>query len=226
MGYFWQGLPPYVIDWSRGMLPSDSISVETGTFQGETTLLLADAFGSCVTIERSEGLAQAAQQRFARDSRIRVLQGSSRDRLAESLPPKDQGCFFWLDAHGMYDYAGPDREENPLLAELEIVFQFRGTSSNVIAVDDARGMGTQPGWPPLSRILALMADYGYEGVIVDDCLVAASRSDEPNFALLYRASRQVEIPAVFHLWPQINKLSRARATSDRVITRVQGLLKR
>ena len=51
---------PFVIDGSRRMHPSDSISVETGTFQGETAPLLADAFGSCVTIERSGRLVHAA----------------------------------------------------------------------------------------------------------------------------------------------------------------------
>ena len=226
MGYFWQGLPPYVIDWSRGLLPEGSVAVETGTFEGETSLLLADAFGSCMTIERSERLAQNAQRRFAQDPRIRVLQGSSRDRLAEALPPKDRGCFFWLDAHGMYDYAGSDHEENPLLTELEVVLNTRGTSPNVIAVDDARGMGTQPGWPLLGRILGLMADYGYGGVVVDDCLVGAAMSDQPDFETLYRTSRQVEIPAVFHIWSQIRGLARSRAVSDRLVARVRGLLKR
>jgi len=225
MGYFWQGLPPYVIDWSRGLLPEDSVAVETGTFEGETSLLLADAFGSCMTIERSERLAQQAQRRFAEDPRIRVVQGSSRDRLAETLPPKGRGCFLWLDAHGMYDYVGSDREENPLLAELKIVLDARGTSPNVIAVDDARGMGTQPGWPSLGRILALMANHGYQGIVVDDCLVGAAMSNQPDFEALYRTSRQVEIPAVFHIWPQIRGLAKSRTVSDRVVTRVRGLLK-
>jgi len=226
MGYFWQGLPPYIINWARRLLPPDSVAVETGTFQGETSLLLAGAFGSCVTIERSERLAREAQHRFAQDSRIRVLQGSSRDRLVESLPSDEHGCFFWLDAHGMYDYVGSDQEENPLLAELEVILQARGKCPNVIAVDDARGMGTQAGWPSLGEILVLLADYGYSGAVVDDCLVAAPMSDQPDFSSLYQASRQVEIPAVFHIWPQIRGLARTRVASDYVITKVQGLLKR
>jgi len=126
----------------------------------------------------------------------------------------------------MYDYVGNDYEENPLMAELEVILEARGMSPNVIAVDDARGMGTQPEWPTLGRILTKLADYGYDGVVVDDCLVGAARSDQLDFAPLYRASRQVEVPAVFHIWPHIKRLAWTRAASDRAIITVRGLRKR
>lgn len=226
MGYFWQGLPPFAIDWALSLLPANSTSVETGTFQGETSKLLADRFGSCTTIERSQSLAAAARERFADDPRVSVLEGSSRERLAEALPPAERGCFFWLDAHGMYDYEGPDRDENSLLAEIGLVLERRGTSPNVIAVDDARGMGTQPDWPSLGRIFALLSDHRYAGAIVDDVLVAAPESQSPDFYALYKASRQVEVPAVFHVWPQVRGIVRARVVSDRVVTSVRDRLRR
>lgn len=226
MGYFWQGLPPFVIDWARALLPSESTSVETGTFQGETSRLLADSFGSCITIERSQALAVAARERFASDPRVTVLEGSSRDRLAEALPPTDQGCFFWLDAHGVYDYDGPDQDENPLLAEIGLILERRGASPNVIAVDDARGMGTQPDWPPLGSIFGLLTDHGYSGAIIDDALVAAPNDRSPDFYALYRASRQVEVPAVFHVWPQIRGLVRARMVSDKFVTSMRDRIGR
>ena len=137
MGFFWEGLPPYVIGWSRTVLGPRVVAVETGTFRGDTSALLARAFGSCVTIERSASLADRARERFAGNSTVTVLEGSSRDRLAEALPPTDQPAFFWLDAHGIYDYDGSDAEENPLLHELETILSMRGDGLNVIAVDDA-----------------------------------------------------------------------------------------
>lgn len=226
MGYYWQGLPPFVIDWARTLLPLGSTSVETGTFQGETSKLLADEFGSCTTIERSHSLAAAARERFANDPRVRVLEGSSRDQLVEALPPADQGCFFWLDAHGMYDYRGPDQDENPLLAELALILERRGSSPNVIAIDDARGMGTQPDWPALGRIFGVLSDHGYTGAIVDDALVAAPDDRSPDFYALYQASRQVEVPAVFHVWPQVRGIVRARVVSDKFVTSVRDRLRR
>lgn len=218
MGYFWQGLPPYVIDWAQALLPPGSTAVETGTFQGDTSSLLAQRFGSCVTIERSSSLAAAARRRFAADGRVTVVEGTSRDLLADVLPPADVGCFFWLDAHGFYDYVGDDKDENPLLAELEAILAARGQGPNVIAVDDARGMGTQPDWPPLHQIFTVLAAHGYLGAIVDDTLVAASERSQPDFYALYKASRQVEVPAVFHIWPQIRGLARLRQGTDGLIT--------
>jgi hypothetical protein len=226
MGYFWQGLPPYVIDWAKQLLPANVVAVETGTFQGDTSRLLADEFGSCTTIERSQTLAQAARARFAADPRITVLEGSSRDRLEDALPPDDVACFFWLDAHGMYDYVGADDDENPLLAELELILSRRTDAPNVIAVDDARGMGTQPDWPPLGSIFAVLTAHGYSGAIVDDTLVAAPDALAPDFYSLYRASRQVEVSAVFHIWPQVRGMFKTRIVSDRAVTAARAKLRR
>lgn len=223
MGYYWQGLPPFVLDWAEALLPKGSVSVETGTFEGDTTALLADRFGRCTSIERSDALYAAAAARFAGDDRVTLLHGSSRERLREALPVRDTGCFAWLDAHGFYDYTGPDSDENPLLAEIEVIAEERPDSPTVIAVDDARGMGTQPDWPPLHQILGSLDRAGYQSVIVDDCLVAAPRSVEPDFWSLYQASRMVEVPALFHVWSSVRRIVGRRNWTDRAVIRAQKL---
>lgn len=223
MGFFWQGLPPYLIEWSRSFLPEPYTSVETGTFQGDTSELLARSFGSCVTIERSEALAEAARARFVSDSRVTVLQGSSRDALEAALPPKHVSAFFWLDVHGFYDYEGPDDQENPLLDELDLIIRFRGDSANVIAVDDARGMGVQPDWPPLSDVLSRLKDAGFDVAIIDDTLIAVSASLKPDFYALYQLSRTVEVSAVFHIWPRVMKSARRKARLDRAFEKLGHL---
>lgn len=226
MGFFWQGLPPYVITWSRRLLPSPVVAIETGTFQGDTSALLAAAFGRCVTIERSGPLAEAARRRFADDPRVTVLEGSSRDRLEEALPTGSESCFFWLDAHGIYDYAGPDTDENPLLHELATLMAARQGRPVVIAVDDARGMGTQPEWPPLADVFRVLDDHGFGAVIIDDVLVAAPKELDPDFTALYRMSRTVQVSAVFHIWPQVMGAARVRRWSDRAITGVVAKVRR
>lgn len=225
MGFFWEGLPPYVIGWSRTVLGPRVVAVETGTFRGDTSALLARAFGSCVTIERSASLADRARERFAGNSTVTVLEGSSRDRLAEALPPTDQPAFFWLDAHGIYDYDGSDAEENPLLHELETILSMRGDGLNVIAVDDARGMGTQPGWPPLNDVFAILGRYGYMGVIIDDALVAAPTAANADFFGLYKHSRMVEVSAVFHVWKPLTRVVKARAWSDAAVVKAKSARK-
>ena len=173
-----------------------------------------------------DGLFREAQERFRQDPRVTVLHGSSRELLREAMPQAGVGCFFWLDAHGLYEHAGPDQEENPLLAEIETITSVRGDSASVIVIDDARGMGTQPGWPPLTEIFHSLDQGGFSVVIVDDCLVAAPKALNPDFHALYRAARTVEVPAVFHVWPQIRTLVSMRAHSDRAVTASRRFLKR
>jgi hypothetical protein len=226
MGYYWQGLPPYVIEWAKELLPTNSVAVETGTFQGDTSALLAYSFGSCTTIERHDGLFAQAQERFENDDRVTVMHGSSRDQLPNALPPADVGCFFWLDAHGVYEHQGEDQEENPLLAEIDTILTKRPNSRSVIAVDDARGMGTQPEWPSLADVFARLSAGGYVAAIVDDCLVAAPASVAPDFYRLYRTGRMVEVPALFHVWAQVKRIAGLRRITDQMVIALQRQMRR
>lgn len=224
MGFFWQGLPPYLISWTRALLGNDVRTVETGTFEGDTALLLAESFGSCVTIERSANLAHRARLRFEADDRITVVEGSSRDCLADVIPSADQPALFWLDAHGFYDYAGEDAEENPLLIELSLIFRMRGSSPTVIAIDDARGMGIQPGWPDIAGITTLMSECGYAAAVIDDVLVATPSQLNPDFYGLYQRSRIVDAGALFHVWPQVTRAVHRRARMDGLVERIGKVL--
>ena len=82
-------------------------------------------------------------------------------------------------------------------------------------------MGVQPGWPPLTEILATLSRAEYAAAIIDDVLVAAPKAADPDFYALYESSRMVEVSAVFHLWPQIKRASRLRAAMDSLVTRVR-----
>lgn len=226
MGFFWQGLPPYLIEWSRDFLPHPIVAIETGTFQGDTSALLADAFGTCITIERSASLADAARARFRDRPEVTVLEGSSRDALASALPALETSIFFWLDAHGFYDYVGDDDQENPLLDELKTIVSLRAGRANVIAIDDARGMGVQPDWPPLTEVFACLHEAGYSAAIVDDTLVAVSASLTPDFYALYKQSRIVEVSSVFQIWPSVLTAARRRITKDALAKKINGALRR
>jgi hypothetical protein len=94
VGFFWEGLPPFLLSWSATQLAAPVIAVETGTFSGDTAQLLAESFGKCITIERSAQFAQAARLRFINESRVTVLEGSSRDQLPMAIPPRDVSSFF------------------------------------------------------------------------------------------------------------------------------------
>jgi hypothetical protein len=220
VGFFWEGLPPYILSWSASHLSSPIVAIETGTFRGDTTQILAETFHECITIERSPHFAQSARTRFIGDPRITILEGSSRDKLTEAIPEKDLSSFFWLDAHGIYDFEDPTAEENPLLAELQMIISGRNSSNTIIAIDDARGMGTQPGWPAMSSIVVPLANAGFTTVYIDDVFLAVPDQLSPKLWELYQQSRTVEVSAVFHVWPHVTRAARRQITLNRIVERL------
>ncbi len=222
MGFFREGLPPYLLPWSSQVLSTPSAAVETGTFRGDTTILLANTFGSCVSIERSHELAARAQAKFRNDSRIVILEGSSRDLISQAIPSREISAFFWLDAHGIYDFDGAQAEENPLLAEIDMVIAARDASNTIIAIDDARGMGTQPGWPAMSEIAIPLGNAGYSTVYLDDIFLAVPQRLKADLWKLYQKSRMVEATAVFHIWPRVLKAGKTQARLNSLVEKLPG----
>ena len=219
MGFFWEGLPPYILNWAKDLLPGTAVAVETGTFRGDTSELLNEQFGSCVTIERSTEFAAAAKLRFAQVTSITVLEGTSSQLLVEALPDSDVSCFIWLDAHGMYNYSGSSTEENPLLSELDTIFASRSSANTIIAIDDARGLGTQPGWPSTGQVCFALESNGFQTICIDDCIIAASKTLNADFWELYQGSRMVEVSALFHVWSSVKRTVRMRARLDSVLSK-------
>jgi len=221
MGYFWEGIPPYLLPAAARALGPGATAVETGTFRGDSALRFADIFGSCTTIERSVALGERARNRFATDARITLLIGNSRELLPIALPKAEQPCFIWLDAHGVYDCTSADSEENPLLAELDSVTQDRQPRNTIIAIDDARGMGTQPGWPSVGSICEQLVARGYDIIFLDDILLAYDPAVSLDSYSLYRSGRQTEIPMLFHIWPNVRRLTRGRRMLDSVVSKIR-----
>jgi hypothetical protein len=226
MGFFWEGLPPYLLPWSSQALTAPRVAVETGTFRGDTTILLANAFGSCTSIERSHELAAKAQGKFRNDPRIEILEGSSRDLLAQAIPSREKSAFFWLDAHGIYDFNGTEAEENPLLAEIDTVIAARDSSNTIIAIDDARGMGTQPDWPAMSEVAIPLGNAGYTTVYLDDIFLAIPQRLRTDLPKLYQESRMVEATAVFHIWPRVLRAFKSQARLDSLVEKLPNSLRR
>jgi len=88
-------------------------ALETGTFEGYTTLGLARLMPRVFTIEVSEQNYCAAAARLGREPRIIPLLGNSSAVLSQILPELDYPLFAFLDAH-WHDY-WPLRDELRLL---------------------------------------------------------------------------------------------------------------
>jgi predicted O-methyltransferase YrrM len=111
-------------------LPFDAF-LETGTFQGSTTLLVASQTKVPVlSCEVDEAFLRTARRRlFLFGSRIKLFQSDSREFLKTVLGDRSLKCpFIYLDSHW--------QEDLPLRGELAIIRELAGDC--VVMIDDFR----------------------------------------------------------------------------------------
>lgn len=190
MGFFFPGVPPYMLQWAATAMPSGTAAVETGTYLGNSAILLGETFGKCITIERAPELAARATQRFLGDDRVEVRQGSSRDQLGPALETLEKPPFVWLDAHWSGGVTAGSDDPCPVLAEIGIVGdRFAGQA--VLLIDDARGFGAKVkddsvtgAWPPLFEVLAALEGLGWRSFLIDDVVAGVPPVLSASFAAL------------------------------------------
>lgn len=190
MGFFYPGLPPYLVAWGSTTLPDSTVAVETGTFLGDSAEVLATAFGRCVTIEKSPELARQAQRRFQKRSEISVVPGSSRDHLPVVLTGLGSPPFVWLDAHWSGGNTAGADDPCPVLAEIAALAAcFPGQA--VVLIDDARIFGVadpddnpNAHWPGLRVVLTALHDAGWVTFVIDDVIAGIPARHAASFAKL------------------------------------------
>lgn len=159
-------------------------AIETGTYRGAGTVVLASVFPEVVTIELDEGLHRRAAQRFAQRPRITTRQGSSGTEL-QSLVDAARPTLYWLDAHWSGGVTGGRHDECPLLSELESI--AGGHPDDCILIDDARLFVEPPPpphdpaqWPAIGEIEAaiLSARPDHRVAMLHDVVVAVPERAE------------------------------------------------
>lgn len=130
--------------WNKHLRPT--IFIETGTLDGDTSLLAAIYYDEVFSIELSKDLNQKAQERFG-GGRIHFIQGDSGVVLVDLLQRssiKSNGIFFYLDAHffskGAKGKAIAKESPFPLWVELGIISE-KGGAVDVVVVDDVHCFG-------------------------------------------------------------------------------------
>lgn len=99
--------------------------IETGTYEGQTTLALADMGAEVTTIEIAPGHWRIAEE-LGRLGNVHRILGDSGKALQWLCPMVDGRTLFYLDAHG--------GAHSPLLDELEVISRVR--EKPVIAIHD------------------------------------------------------------------------------------------
>jgi len=118
-------------------------AVETGTYLGGGTRLLAGIFGEVATIELSEELHSQAVGELADLGGVRALQGDSRSVLPTVVRADTPGLYF-LDGHWSGGPTAGEGAECPVLDELDAL--AAGHPDDCILIDDARFFAAPP--PP------------------------------------------------------------------------------
>src|SRR4051812_43835888 len=95
-------------------------AVETGTYKGGTSALLAKQFRVAMTIELSRDLHEAAARELAYLPNLTLLHSNSPEALSR-LDRAQGGALFWLDAHWSgLDTAGRDNP-CPVIEEIRAI---------------------------------------------------------------------------------------------------------
>ncbi len=115
------------------------IWIETGTFLGETTALLAKSSKHVYSIEPEAELYSRAHRKFYSHQNVTILNGTSETLFPELLKNVTGPVNFWLDGHysGGNTFRGND--DTPIKAELAEI-ERRADSLGLICVmiDDLR----------------------------------------------------------------------------------------
>ena len=127
--------------------------IETGTFRGTTTELLARTLLPVYTVEAWPRFYEFARMRFrSQRDRVHVYEGDSRAFLrqlaADSSVPHDR-VFFYLDAHW--------GEDLPLLEEVGII--FKSWTRAIVMIDDFKVPGTDYQYDDYGSGKALTLEY-------------------------------------------------------------------
>jgi hypothetical protein len=122
---------------------------ETGTGLGDGVQYASYfRFERIWSVEIHPDIAATARERFAGDTRIAILEGSSEEALKSVLPGVGHASpiIFWLDAHfpgadfGLASYQDERDVDRrlPLQRELELIAKLRQPCRDVLLIDDLR----------------------------------------------------------------------------------------
>lgn len=133
--------------------------VETGTYAGDMTGVMARHFKQVHSIELSEFHHQTAKLRFRGRTNIHLHLGDSSQVLGKIIPGLDGKVLFWLDGHYSGESTARGNLDTPIVHELQVVLQAKTGYLPVVAIDDARcfdGTGDYPSVDQLSKMVAAL----------------------------------------------------------------------
>jgi len=160
----------------RDLFLKGAVSIETGTFLGETTILLSKFSRKVISFEPERTLFSFATKRCERFKNIQIVNAESNTKLGEILQelPTKSDVNFWLDGHfsGGFTYQGT--LDTPIKLELKAIqMNLRKLNEVRIAIDDFREFldGTSNIYPSRSDLIDWAEINGFNWDVQFDMFV-------------------------------------------------------
>jgi len=130
--------------------PAHASVIETGTYLGETTSVLASHCRQVVTLEPFEPLYRFNRKQFRKAENVKVVNTSSEAGFVSALSEIHGPAGFWLDGHfsGKGTF-GNLETASPVEIELCAIGDYveKNSGSVYVAIDDARLFTGLDGYP-------------------------------------------------------------------------------
>ena len=173
--------PPFVkrdVLYRHGI--KDSTWVETGTFKGDTTKMLAKFFRTVHTIEPSTHLIKRAKKVLLNYKNIYFHNGTSESCFEDVCQSIDGDISFWLDGHYSSGETFQASLSTPIKHELDVIKRNKSRFSNmVILIDDLRcSFREKSDYPPLDYYVSWAKSMNYIWYIEHDIFIIKSKEND------------------------------------------------
>lgn len=151
--------------------------VETGTFLGQTTQLLAKHGTQVYSIEPEPTLFARARTLFSQCGNVEILNGTSEDVFPALLPRIKGDVNFWLDGHYSAGITFKGPQDTPILDELECISRNIDNFGRIcVLIDDIRCFNPRlpeyATYPPLDTLVAWATRHKLAWHIEHDIFIA------------------------------------------------------
>lgn len=115
--------------------------IETGTYYGDTSLMVSNFFNKIYTIEINQDLYKKSKISLSKLENVEVIEGDSLDVFKILLPTLKNNCVFWLDGHNSGPGTGVGKIDFPVVNECELIDELLICDEILIIIDDVRLFG-------------------------------------------------------------------------------------
>lgn len=178
----WLDMAPNQVKWSvlRNRSVPDAPWIETGTYRGQTTEVLASFAPAVTSLEPAKELYDRAVQRLAHLPHVTILNGTSEEIFPDLLSTASGNMNFWLDGHYSGGKTFQGKTNCPVPQELAAISANLDHMGDVaVLIDDVReflpDISSSPDYPPLDDLVQWARDHDMRWRIEHDIFIAVRR---------------------------------------------------